>query len=190
MKKFLWLCIIWCWLISYSYACSWVHLSDEELRMDHELIVTATVDNIEQITNQLNNDNILSYPEPYMFYNFHVQKTFKWDQNIKTFIIPQERFSSCSDWYRTWTIYLLYLHQNPNKENWYSPYTPATQVWDYWDNIQPTFKPLRENKRHKAYKSTQTTILRIQQKTQVFFINIWDNIQYKFNFYKYTYGFY
>lgn len=190
MLKLLWLCIISCWIINYSYACSWVLISDEELRINHELIVTATVHNIEQVTMQPNKDNIPSFGEPDIFYNFHIEKTFKGDQDIKTFTIAEASLSSCSTSYMSWSTYLLYLNKSTHKNNLYHPYTPATQVQNYGENIQPEFNPLRENKRYKEYNIIKTTLFRVQRNTQTFFVNTWYKIKYQFNFYKYKYGFY
>jgi hypothetical protein len=67
--------------------------------MDHELIVTATVDSIEKTTIKSNNDNIPSFGEPDTFYHFRVQKIFKGNQDIKKFTIAEESLSSCSTSY-------------------------------------------------------------------------------------------
>ena len=157
-------CFTW-----YSVACSRIAISDEEERIRSDLIVTARVDKIEHVPIQTNTGTTLSFPEPDMFYNFQVEKTFKWDQEIKKFTIAEESFSSCSSSYRSWTTYLLYL--NPSKANENQYYSYRSKVRDYGENIRPEFNPLREKQWYKQYTIIKTALFRLRRNTNIFLEN-------------------
>ena len=172
----------------YTHACTRILLSDKELRMDHELIVTARVDKIEHVPIQANTGTTLSFPEPDMFYNFQVEKTFKWDQEIKKITIAEESFSSCSSSYRSWTTYLLYL--NPSKANENQYYSYRSKVRDYGENIRPEFNPLREKQWYKQYTIITTAWFRLRRNTNIFLENKRYELQSQIDYYKVKYGIY
>lgn len=176
--------IYWLW---HTHACTRIILSDEEIRMNHELIVTATVTSITHLENIEEN---FEFPEPNMFYNFHVEKIFKGDQNIETFTIAQESFSSCSSWYRSWTAYLLYLNQNTNNKDWYYPYNPATEIISSKYPVTPYFNTLWNTKRYNIYYNIKKEFFNIRRDIRIFLENKRYYLQYRFNYYKYKYGFY
>ena len=153
--------------------------------MDHELIVTATVDNISQI--ELSQEDYHLW-KPDSFYNFQIEKIFKWDQKIKTFTIAEESFSSCSSSYRSWTTYLLYL--NPSKANVNQYYSYRSKARDYGENIRPEFNPLREKKRYTTYYNIKKELFNIQRDIRIFLENKIYYLQWKIDYYKVKYGFY
>ncbi len=159
MKKFLWLYIILCWIVNYSYACTLdsTPIPEDVLRNSYELIVIASVSNITQLEKK---NTEIWFSEPDTLYSFITNKVFKWDDSVEKFTIAADTQSLCGSLsFTMWEKYLLYLNQSKVDPDRYlfSPTAksrvlhedidiPYDTIWEQlWYQISSTLKKLISN---------------------------------------------
>jgi hypothetical protein len=162
MKKLLWLCIIWCSIIQYSYACTQdsTPIEDDVLQNSYQLIIIATVSDSTPITG--NNPDIW-FLEPDIIYSLNTNKTFKWDDSVKEFSIAAETKSLCGNRpFQIWEKYLLYLNPSRVNSNRYVVYQPAT-VRVLHEDIDIPYDTIWEQLWYQISSTLKKSISTIQQ---------------------------